>query len=58
MMRMEYMTPSGSPPNSRIRTVRKPAPNPKIAMPRPVIGVVTRSVAMKRAPNRNPPDSR
>ena len=39
--RIEYMTPSGSPPNKRIRTTSTPTPRPKIQAPLGVSGVVT-----------------
>ena len=44
------MTPSGSPPNSLIKTSTSPAPAPKIHAPDLVTGEVTMSVAIKKAP--------
>ena len=49
------MTPSGSPPQSRINTTRAPIPKPKIHAPRGVVGEVTMSVAMYTAPSISPP---
>jgi hypothetical protein len=55
--RIEYMTPSGRPPDSRIITRIIPAPPPKIHDPLSVIGEVTISVAIKNAPSNKPPDN-
>ncbi len=41
MSRIEYMTPSGRPPNRRIRMVSRAMPAPKISWPLGVVGLVT-----------------
>ncbi len=55
MKRIAYMTPSGSPPHSRISTTSAPIPMPKIQQPAFVVGEVTMSVAMYHAPSMRPP---
>ena len=49
--RMAKATPSGKPPQVRMTMVRKPAPRPKISLPRGVVAPDTGSVAMKKAPS-------
>ena len=44
--RIAYMTPSGKPPNTRIRITSRPMPTPKIQAPLGVMGELTGSVAM------------
>ena len=56
MSRMAYMTPSGSPPQRRMRTTSTPTPIPKIHAPRGASGDVTGSVAMYTAPKSRPPE--
>jgi hypothetical protein len=46
MKRMAYITPSGSPPHTRITTTSTPTPTAKTQRPRLVTGEVTISVAM------------
>ena len=56
--KIEYITPSGTPPNSRMMIKNTPAPVPNIQDPVVVIGEVTISVAIKKAPSIKPPDNR
>ena len=55
MKRMEYMTPSGNPPKRRTSPTMRPIPKAYIQVPFGVIGDVTMSVAIKKAPIRSPP---
>jgi hypothetical protein len=55
MKRIEYITPSANPPNRRISPTTRPIPRAYIQVPLGVIGDVTISVAIKKAPIRRPP---
>ncbi len=57
MNRIAYITPSGSPPHTRISTTSAPIPMPKIQAPAVVTGEVTMSVAMYMAPIMRPPEN-
>jgi hypothetical protein len=57
MSSIEYDTPSGYPPHSRITEANIPHPIPKIIMPVFVTGDVTMSVAIKNAPKISPPEN-
>ena len=54
----ENMTPSGYPLNRRSSITRAPMPMPKIHFPADVTGLVTGSVAMKKAPKNKAPPNR
>ena len=56
--RIARETPSGREPKHLIRNVKKPQPMAKITSPFGVVGVVTQSVAMKKAPSIRPPEKR
>jgi len=55
MTRMEYIIPSANPPKRRISPTIRPIPRAYIQVPLGVIGDVTMSVAIKKAPIRRPP---
>ena len=57
-VRIANDTPSGYPPQRRITTVMTPHPTAKMILPVFVIGEVTMSVAMKKAPSMSPPATR
>ena len=56
MSRMAYITPSGSPPHTRMTTTVSPTPAPNSHRPPLVTGAVTMSVAMNTAPSISPPE--
>ena len=55
MKRIEYITPSGKPLKYLIIIIITPAPTPNMYLPLFVIGVVTGSVAINKAPSNKPP---